>query len=98
MIVDKNNVNLKNNQANQRKPICSDTAIKRDFISRVERKAAKDRKWLSVNEESCHSYCPYTTTREITQEAADEEEVVLRMALDSATGMSGISKHILSTT
>lgn len=38
-------------------------------------------------------YCSYKTTQEITQDAADEkEEVVLRMTLDSASGMPNIPK------
>lgn len=72
LTVGRNNEHLK---SNQRKPACKETTFKGDFGSGVERKAAEDRKWLSANEESLHLYCPYTTRQEITQEAADEEEV-----------------------
>lgn len=40
-------------------------------------------------------YCSCKTTQEITQDAADEkEEVVLRMTLDSASGMSDTSRRM----
>lgn len=88
------NLKKKKRKENQRVRKLQEIVLKRDFVSRIEKRAAKDRKWLSVSEESFHLYCSYKTRQEITQDAADEkEEVVLRMTLDSASGMSGISQH-----
>jgi len=65
------------------------------FVSRFKRKAAKDSKWLSINEESFHLCCSYKTRQEITQDAAaEQEEVVLRMTLDSASGMPDLSEPV----